>query len=96
MNRIPNIKPCSKSCQMKINSSQIIYSEHGYDECFEYKDGSGRVPDGKAVGYEVDTSNGYNDNLCVKLILFNDVVYSKYNHQYWDNIELEKDEDRIV
>ena len=36
---------------MKINSCDIVYSEHGYDECFEYKDGRGRVPEGTAVGY---------------------------------------------
>ena len=36
---------------MKISSTQIVYSEHDYDECFEYKDGSGRVPDGTAVGF---------------------------------------------
>ena len=34
-----------------LTSSQIIYSEHHYDECFEYKDGSGRVPEGTAIGY---------------------------------------------
>ena len=34
-----------------IYSKNIVYSEHDYDECFEYKDGSGRVPDGLAVGY---------------------------------------------
>ena len=39
---------------MQIKSSQIIYSEHDYDECFEYKNGSGRVPDGCAIGYEIE------------------------------------------
>lgn len=71
---------------MKIKSSQIIYSEHGYDECFEYKDGSGRVADGDAVGYETDN----------KIILFEDIKYSKYSHDYWDNYELEQDIDRVV
>jgi len=71
---------------MKIKSSQIVYSEHGYDECFEYKDGRGRVPDGDAVGYE--TNN--------ELILFDDIKYSKYDHDYWDNYELEHDIDRII
>ena len=71
---------------MKINSSQIVYSEHDYDECFEYKDDSGRVPDGNAIGYE--SNNG--------LVLFEDIKYSKYNHDYWDNHELEHDIDRVV
>ena len=28
--------------------------------------------------------------------LFDDITYSKYDHQYWDNYELENDVDRIV
>ena len=76
---------------MNIKSSDIVYSEHDYDECFEYKDGSGRVPDGIAVGYEVES------NVPTRiLILFNDITYSKYDHQYWDNYELENDVDRMV
>jgi len=76
---------------MTILSKNIVYSEHDYDECFEYKDGSGRVPDGLAVGYEIE-SNTPNR----VLILFDDITYSKYDHQYWDNYELENDIDRIV
>jgi len=76
---------------MTILSKNIVYSEHDYDECFEYKDGSGRVPDGLAVGYEIE-SNTPNK----ALILFDDITYSKYDHQYWDNYELENDVDRIV
>ena len=72
---------------MLISSLQIIYSEHGYDECFEYKNGKGRVPDGLAIGYESDDKG---------LTLFNDIKYSKYDHDYWDNYELEMDEDRLV
>lgn len=68
-------------------SRQIVYSEHGYDECFEYKDGSGRVPDGLAVGYEFDDEG---------FILFKDIEYSKYDHNYWDNYELEFDTDRVI
>lgn len=71
---------------MKLKSSQIVYSEHGYDECFEYKDGSGRVRDGDAIGYETNNS----------LVLFEDIKYSKYSHDYWDNHELEHDIDRVV
>jgi len=71
---------------IKIKSTDIVYSEHDYDECFEYVDGSGRVPDGSAIGYEQNE----------QLILFNDITYSKYDHQYWDNYELENDVDRIV
>ena len=79
---------------MEIKSSQIIYSEHGYDECFEYKDGSGRVPDGNAIGYEI-----HDDDLAgpfSRLILFEDITYSKYDHKYWDNLELENDEGRLI
>jgi len=73
---------------MRITSSHIIYSEHGYDECFEYKNGSGRVPDGVAVGYLSEDGKDF--------FLFDDITYSKYDHQYWDNYELENDVDRIV
>ena len=81
---------------MLLKSSQIIYSEHHYDECFEYKDVSGRVPEGNAIGYEVDHPNGHDDQPCVKLIIFEDIKYSEYDHDYWDNYELEQDSDRIV
>ena len=76
---------------MQIKSSQIIYSEHDYDECVEYRDGSGRVPDGNAVGYQIE-SNAPNP----VLILFEDITYSKHDHKYWDNYELEQDVDRII
>ena len=70
----------------QIKSSDIVYSEHDYDECFEYVDGSGRVPDGMAIGYENNK----------QLILFEDIKYSQYDHDYWNNYELEHDVDRIV
>jgi len=73
---------------MNIKSSQIVYSEHHYDECFEYVDGSGRVPEGNAVGIVSEDGKS--------LTLFSDIVYSKYNHDYWDNYELEHDTNRIV
>jgi hypothetical protein len=79
---------------MQIKSSQIIYSEHDYDECFEYRDGAGRVPDGLAIGYEIEE-----DDLAgpfTKLILFEDITYSKHDHKYWNNYELEQDVDRII
>lgn len=79
---------------MKIKSSNIIYSEHDIDECFEYKDGSGRVPDGLAVGY-LDFSFP-DDKKPSKLILFEDIIYSKYDHDYWENLELENDVDRLI
>lgn len=79
---------------MKIKSSNIIYSEHGIDECFEYKDGSGRVPDGLAVGY-LDFLFP-DDKKPSKLILFEDIIYSKYDHDYWENLELENDIDRLI
>ena len=72
---------------MTINSDQIIYSEHDYDECFEYKDGRGRVPDGIAVAYESNSSG---------IVLFNDIKYSEYSHDYWNNYELENDIERVV
>jgi len=70
-------------------SSKVVYSEHGYDECFEYADGSGRIPDGIAIGYQGDRSSD-------KIILFKDVKYSSYDHDYWDNLELENDITRII
>ena len=73
---------------MKISSSDIIYSEHGEDECFEYKSGKGRVPEGEAVGFLINSGRDF--------VLFNDIEYSKRNHVYWDNYELEHDIDRIV
>ncbi len=80
---------------INILSSEIVYSEHGLDECFEYKNGSGRVPDGNAIGYVkscyIDESNNKET-----LFLFDDIKYSKYDHQYWDNFELENDIDRII
>ena len=74
---------------MNIRSSQIIYSEHDYDECFEYKDKAVRVPDGIAVGFVID-DGGFN------IALFDDIKYSEYDHDYWNNLELENDVDRVV
>ena len=79
---------------MEIKSSQIIYSEHHYDECFEYKNGEGRVPDGVAVGYEIEDHDLAGS--CSSLVLFNDIKYSKYDHTYWDNNELENDINRVT
>lgn len=76
---------------MKIKSSQIVYSEHDYDECFEYKDGSGRVPDGLAVGYIHVTPVMKQETF----FLFDDIKYSEYDHNYWNNLELELDVDRV-
>ena len=78
---------------MQIKSSQIIYSEHHYDECFEYKDGKGRVPEGLAVGYESEDHDLAGP--ITKLVIFEDIKYSKYSHDYWDNYELEQDEERV-
>ena len=82
-----------------MNSSQIVYSEHHYDECFEYKQDkrnevlklSGRVPDGTAIGYLVMGPSEKEE-----LVLFNDITYSQYDHDYWDNYELEFDTDRVI
>ena len=76
---------------MKIKSDQIVYSEHGEDECFEYTNDSGRVPDGVAIGYAIE-SNAPSD----VIILFDDIKYSECDHDYWDNHELEHDVDRVV
>ena len=74
---------------MNIKSSQIIYSEHDYDECFEYKGEVGRVPDGIAVGLVIDDGG-------LNITLFDDIKYSEYDHDYWNNLELENDVDRVV
>ncbi len=79
---------------INLKSSDIIYSEHNYDECFEYKDGAGRVPDGLAVGYESQDHDLTGP--VTKLILFSDIKYSQYDHDYWNNYELENDPDRLV
>ena len=76
---------------MKIKSDQIVYSEHGEDECCEYTNDSGRVPDGVAIGYAIE-SNAPSD----VIILFDDIKYSECDHDYWDNHELEHDVDRVV
>ena len=76
---------------MSLKSTQIIYSEHHEDECFEYKNGKGRVPEGEAIGYAT-IPHGEKE----KLILFDDIKYSKYDHKYWDNYELEFDTDRVI
>ena len=92
---------------MSLKSTQIVYSEHHYDECFEYINGKGRVPEGEAIGYTVDlvkSNDGWvptsikieGHEIKEKLILFDDIKYSKYDHKYWDNYELEQDVDRIV
>lgn len=79
---------------MNIKSTDIVYSEHDIDECFEYKNGSGRVPDGNAIGYEkYSPIDGVNHRRT--LFLFDDIKYSEYDHNYWNNLELELDEDRI-
>jgi hypothetical protein len=70
----------------QIHSRDIAYSEHHVDECFEYKDGAGRVPEEIAIGIII---NG-------KLSLFGDIKYSVYDHDYWDNYDLEFDVDRVV
>ena len=70
----------------------MVYSEHDYDECFEYKDGSGRVPDGLAVGY-IHVSPVMKQET---LFLFDDIKYSEYDHDYWNNLELENDVDRLI
>ena len=77
-----------------IYSTQIVYSEHDIDECFEYKDGRGRVPDGIAIGYlkTFEPTNG----VIQDLFLFEDIKYSEYNHDYWNNYEIENDETRVI
>lgn len=82
---------------MEIKSSQIIYSEHDYDECFEFIDGSGRVPDGTAVGYITTICAKHSPTLKQKtLYLFDDIKYSEYDHDYWNNLELENDVNRLI
>ena len=69
-----------------ICSEDIVYSEHDVDECLEYRDGSGRVSEGDAVGVMVEGA----------LVLFGDIKYSSADHRYWDNHELEFDTKRVV
>ena len=69
-----------------VHSRDVVYSEHHVDECFEYKDGAGRVPEGDAIGIVVHG----------RLALFGDIQYSEADHDYWDNFELEFDIDRIT
>ena len=80
---------------MNIKSTQIVYSEHHYDECFEYKNGSGRVPEGTAIGYEKEVKYSRAPSE-IELSLFEDIKYSECDHDYWDNYELEQDADRMV
>lgn len=80
------IKRNNERSLMDICSNQIVYSEHGVDECFEYINGDGRVPDGLAVAI-VNENN--------VLTLFKDVKYCLHDHQYWDNFELEHDTKRV-
>ena len=84
--------PAEKIPEYKISSADIVYSEHDIDECFEYKDGRGRVPDGIAVGYIRITPMLKQEHF----YLFADIKYSKYDHDYWNNYELENDIDRII
>ena len=85
-----------------VTSSQVVYSEHDFDECFEYKDNEcnaflqlkGRVPEGVAIGYLAQTTQG--KGVKEELILFEDIQYSEYDHPYWDNYELEHDASRVV
>ena len=77
-----------------MKSSQIIYSEHDYDECFSFKDGSGRVPEGDAVGFMSYLSP--DDKTPTKLVLFDDICYCENDHAYWNNLDLENDIDRLI
>tara|TARA_R100000008_G_C3525857_1_gene136533 strand:- start:312 stop:554 length:243 start_codon:yes stop_codon:yes gene_type:complete len=77
---------------MSLKSTQIVYSEHHYDECFEYKNGKGRVPEGEAIGYMEKQLNSEDKDV---LVLFDDIKYSKYDHDHWDNYDLEHDSDRL-
>ena len=63
-------------------SSQIVYSEHHYDECFEYKKG-GRVSEGEAIGYMAKQLNPQDKDV---LVLFEDIKYSahdEFRDQLW-------------
>ncbi len=85
-----------------VVSSQLVYSEHDFDECFEYKDNEynaslhlqGRVPEGVAIGYLSQSSK--NKGVKEELVLFDDIQYSECDHDYWDNYELEHDASRVV
>lgn len=76
----------------KILSDNIVYSEHDIDECFEYKDGRGRVPEGIAIGYIIISNFSKQETF----YLFKDIKYSEYDHIYWNNLELENDVGRLI
>lgn len=70
-----------------MKSTDIIYAYHDDDEVqYEIRGQDGRVEDGSAVGYIKDGEQ----------ILFDDIQISEYDNQYWDNYELEFDDERII
>ena len=74
-----------------IFSKNIVYSEHDYDECLNIKM--------VVVVFLMALRLGISCKSVMEqetFFLFDDITYSKYDHQYWDNYELENDVDRIV
>jgi hypothetical protein len=71
---------------MHIKSTQLVYSDHNSDTCFEYNGcGHKRVPHGRAVGY---THNfGHKVVPDDVLILFEDIKDGDYTHRYWNEYE---------
>ena len=51
-----------------------------------------------AVEFLTDLQSAMRSNLMLHrvLILFKDIKYSKYDHEYWDNLELENDINRVI
>jgi len=47
-----------------------------------------------AIGYEQEDHDLAGP--IINLVLFEDIKYSQYDHDYWNNYELEYDVDRIV
>jgi|SaaInlV_165m_DNA_1040744.scaffolds.fasta_scaffold09071_3 hypothetical protein len=72
---------------MHIKSTQLTYSDHNSDMCFEYAGPEhARVPHGIAVGY----IHNFNHEVVPEdvLILFDDIKRGDYTHRYWNEYEL--------
>ena len=71
---------------MNIKSTQLVYSDHNSDMCYEYKKPiCGRIPHGVAIGYKHNFNHeAVPDDV---LILFEDVKKGDYTHRYWNQHE---------
>ena len=71
---------------MHIKSTQLVYSDHNSNMCFEYLEPQHkRVPRGIAVGYKHNFNHEVVPNDL--LILFEDIKECDYTHRYWNEYE---------